>query len=116
MNISRVPTTLAIAVPAAAIAILLSGCMVGPDYKAPPHATAFLLPGCWGAPDSRPPPHAPVADAYRDQDPEAVKHDTADLANWWTVLNDPTLNVLVETAYKQSPTLQTAAVRVLEAR
>jgi NodT family efflux transporter outer membrane factor (OMF) lipoprotein len=81
---------------AAPVAALLSGgCMVGPDYKAP---------------------DAPIADAYREQDPTAVERNTADLAKWWTILNDPVLDKLVQSVYEQNPTLQVAGVRVLEAQ
>jgi NodT family efflux transporter outer membrane factor (OMF) lipoprotein len=79
---------------AVALFMLTSGCMVGPDYHKP---------------------SAPIADAYRDPGSDSVKRDTAELANWWTVFNDPILNDLVQTAYRQSPTLQSAAVRVIEA-
>jgi NodT family efflux transporter outer membrane factor (OMF) lipoprotein len=78
----------------AMVSMVLSGCMVGPDYQPPP---------------------APVADAYRDPESDAVKQDPAELAEWWTVFGDPALNDLVEAAYRQNPTLRTAAVRVLEA-
>ena len=40
----------------------------------------------------------------------------ADVSAWWTVFNDPVLNTLVETAYRQNPSLRTAGVRVLEAQ
>jgi NodT family efflux transporter outer membrane factor (OMF) lipoprotein len=84
---------------AVAVAVALScfspGCMVGPNYQPPP---------------------APVADAYLDPGSDTVKRETVDLANWWTVFNDPVLDDLVQTAYRQNPTLQSAAVRVLEAQ
>jgi len=38
------------------------------------------------------------------------------VTRWWEVLNDPVLNQLVETAYRQNPTLHAAGVRVLEAQ
>jgi NodT family efflux transporter outer membrane factor (OMF) lipoprotein len=82
-------------------------------------AAAFVLVvgsgGCKVGPNYEPPP-APVADEYRDMGSESVKRDTADLANWWSVFGDPTLDDLVRTAYEQNPTLQSAAVRVLEAQ
>jgi NodT family efflux transporter outer membrane factor (OMF) lipoprotein len=78
-------------------ATMLSGCMVGPNYT---------------------PPHAPVAEAYRDPGSDSVQRQTAppDLAKWWTVFEDPVLDDLVQTAVKQNPTLQSAAVRVLESQ
>lgn len=77
------------------LALGLGGCMVGPNYQEPP---------------------APVAETYRDPGSDAVKRETADLANWWTLLKDPTLDNLVQTVYKQNPTLKSAGVRVLEAQ
>jgi len=71
-----------------------TGCMLGPNYRTP---------------------SAPLADAYIDPGSDSVKRETSDLAQWWNVFNDPILNDLVMTAYKQSPTLQAAAVRVVEA-
>jgi NodT family efflux transporter outer membrane factor (OMF) lipoprotein len=45
-----------------------------------------------------------------------VKREPGDLTHWWTVFNDSVLDGLVERAYSQNPTLQAAAVRVLEAQ
>jgi NodT family efflux transporter outer membrane factor (OMF) lipoprotein len=69
--------------------------MVGPNYAEPP---------------------APVSEQYRDPGPGSIKRQSADLTQWWAVFADPTLNSLVQQAYQQSPTLQSAAVRVLEAQ
>lgn len=78
-----------------ALAAFTGGCLVGPNYKRP---------------------NAPVADNYLDPGSELIRRTPADLANWWTVFNDPILNQLVQAAYTQNPTLQSAAVRVLEAQ
>jgi NodT family efflux transporter outer membrane factor (OMF) lipoprotein len=78
-----------------ALNVLMSGCMVGPNYKTPP---------------------APVAPEYTDPGSDSVKRETADLAEWWKVFSDPVLDQLVQTAYRQNPTLQAAAVRILEAQ
>jgi len=40
----------------------------------------------------------------------------AEHRDWWTVFNDPVLSDLIQLAYQQNLTLQTAGVRVLEAR
>lgn len=80
---------------ALAAAMTVSGCMVGPNYKTPP---------------------APVAETYQDTGSDAVKRESADVATWWTVFNDPVMDTLVQTAHRQNPTLQSAAVRVLEAQ
>lgn len=74
---------------------LLTGCMVGPDYHAPA---------------------APIAPQYRQAGSDKVLPGEVSTENWWTVYNDPVLNELVATSYRQNPTLQAAAARVLEAQ
>jgi len=44
-----------------------------------------------------------------------IAHEHADYSAWWTLFDDPTLTTLVETAYRQNPSLQAAGARVLEA-
>jgi NodT family efflux transporter outer membrane factor (OMF) lipoprotein len=89
-----------------AAALPLSGCTslseyvhngfkVGPNYKRPP---------------------APVAEHWIDADDKRVRSEEADYSHWWTVLNDPTLDDLVQTAYRQNLTLREAGFRVLQAR
>jgi NodT family efflux transporter outer membrane factor (OMF) lipoprotein len=78
------------------VPLWLSGCMmVGPNYMRPP---------------------APTADVWIDPGDPAVKREPVEVSAWWTVFNDPVLNTLVETAYRQNPSLQAAGVRVLEAQ
>jgi NodT family efflux transporter outer membrane factor (OMF) lipoprotein len=70
-----------------------NGFKVGPNYSRPP---------------------APVAsDWIEGQDPSVQKHH---LDDWWSVFQDPTLNSLIETAYRQNLNLRTLGSRVLEAR
>jgi len=79
-------------------AAALSACAVGPDYRQP---------------------EVPVPDAWHSQAPSSTRPDaSADetLANWWTVLNDPTLNQLVEQALAQNTTVKQALARVTESR
>lgn len=72
------------------------GCMmVGPNYVRPP---------------------APTENAWIDANDPVIKQEPAEVSAWWTVFNDPVLNTLVETAYRQNPSLQAAGVRVLEAQ
>src|SRR5262245_46680961 len=74
----------------------LSGCMmVGPNYVRPV---------------------APMTDTWLDPGDPAVRREPADVSAWWMVFNDPVLNTLVETAYRQNPSLRAAGVRVLEAQ
>jgi outer membrane protein TolC len=69
--------------------------MVGPGYVRPP---------------------APTAVNWIETNEPAVKDEPTDVSAWWTVFQDPVLNALVETAYRQNPSLRAAGVRVLEAQ
>jgi NodT family efflux transporter outer membrane factor (OMF) lipoprotein len=72
------------------------GCtMVGPDYLRP---------------------RAPMAEMWIEPPDPTVKREPTDLSAWWTVFNDPVLNTLIETAYRQNPSLHAAGTRVLEAQ
>lgn len=75
-------------------AALITACTVGPDYQAPTVPDA----GDWSQP----------ADTRSPTD--------ADLAHWWTTLDDPALNALVDKALQSNLTVQQAATRVAEAR
>lgn len=78
------------------VMLLSAGCtMVGPDYVRP---------------------SAPLAPNWIEPPDISVKREPADLSAWWTVLNDPILNSLIETSYRQNPSLRAAGVRVLEAQ
>jgi NodT family efflux transporter outer membrane factor (OMF) lipoprotein len=83
----------------AALALLLcatASCMkVGPDYHTPsaPQEASWLEEG-----DAKVDTTAPME------------------ANWWKVFNDPILDKLIRLAYAQNLTLQSAGLRVLEAR
>src|SRR6266540_3731550 len=92
----RIRYVLCGALAALIVALSSTGCtMVGPDYVRPP---------------------APTAANWMETNEPAVKHEPAEVSTWWTVFNDPVLNTLVETAYRQNPSLRTAGVRVLEAQ
>ena len=61
-------------------------------------------------------PAAPQEDAWLEEgDPKVSTAAPAD-ANWWQVFGDPVLDELITRAYAQNLTLQTAGLRVLEAR
>lgn len=74
---------------------LLSGCMVGPNYKAPP---------------------AEVPDKFIGSAETADPGTTVDLARWWSVFNDPMLDDLVARAIRSNKDLRLAGARVKEAR
>ncbi len=80
---------------AALLTLSLAGCMmVGPDYVRPP---------------------APAETHWMDSRDAAIVQEPADYTAWWTLFGDATLTTLVETAYRQNPSLQAAGARVLEA-
>src|SRR5688572_18584402 len=76
---------------AVGLALLVSGCAVGPDYEKPQMAA----PGGWG---------------------EKVDTSAADLSRWWTVFKDPALDGLIDEAIKANHDLRIAGSRVKEAR
>lgn len=76
-------------------AMLLTSCMVGPDYKEP----KLDLAQEW-------------TDGAKKEGLPGVKDDP----RWWRTFEDPTLDQLIEVASRNNLTLQVAGVRVLEAR
>ncbi|MBW2652616.1 MAG: TolC family protein [Deltaproteobacteria bacterium] len=76
--------------------ILLSGyAMIGPDFS---------------------PPDAPVAEEWEESEGEILKRESSEHSDWWKVFEDPVLDSLIQTAYKQNLSLQIAGLRVLLAR
>ena len=75
--------------------LLISGCMVGPDFTRPP---------------------VKVSETWLDVGDQRVKTEPADYRSWWRVFNDPTLDKLIDRAYKENLSLKIAGARVLEAR
>ena len=82
---------------ASALALLLAGCAVGPDYRRP----AVDTPVSWKL-------EAP----WREGTPD----DTADKGAWWKRFGDPALDALEEQAMTASPTLALANARLVQAR
>ena len=72
-----------------------NGFKVGPNYKQPP---------------------APVAERWIDADDARIRSEDVDTSNWWAAFNDPLLNDLVQSAYRQNLTLREAGFRVLQTR
>lgn len=77
-------------------AVTASGCAAGPDYRAPSNATL-------GVPNQ-----------YYQEQGEAITE--AELANWWTQLNDPALNALIEKAIGANLEVAQARARLRQAR
>lgn len=93
------PGRVRLAAPAAALlGTLLAGCAVGPDYRPPQTVT----PDQW---------HELPQTGVRAESP-----DESSLAAWWTTLNDPQLNELIELALAENKTVKQAYARVLQAR
>jgi outer membrane protein, multidrug efflux system len=78
------------------IALFLSGCMVGPDYRRPEVA---------------------VPSTFRGVTLDAAQ-DIQSFGNleWWKVFQDEQLQVLIRTALEQNYDLRVAATRILQAR
>jgi len=76
--------------------LILSGCaMVGPDYVKPT---------------------APEPEKWLESGNPKIESREEKISDWWTAFNDPVLNELVQTAYRQNLTLQIAGLRIYEAR
>jgi NodT family efflux transporter outer membrane factor (OMF) lipoprotein len=76
----------------------------------------FGVAGCTKVGPDFEPLTAPKSEQWIDQKDGRVKTDEADYTTWWQVFNDPILDRLIESAYRQNFDLQTAGLRVLEAR
>ncbi len=83
-------------------ALILSGCMVGPDFNRP---------------------ETKLSSEWQTEKPgeftaavEVVRNAQINPVRWWESFNDPTLNRLLAIAAKQNLTLQVAALRVYETR
>jgi NodT family efflux transporter outer membrane factor (OMF) lipoprotein len=62
------------------------------------------------------PPAAAVADSWIDAANPNVSSCPPQDAAWWQTFDDPVLDSLVQTAYRQNLTLRIAALRIIEAR
>ena len=78
------------------LALLVAGCTkVGPDYVRPETA---------------------VSQTWLEAGDKRVKTEPAEYRDWWKAFNDPTLDRLIDSAYRENLTLRIAGVRVLAAR
>jgi NodT family efflux transporter outer membrane factor (OMF) lipoprotein len=66
-------------------------------------------------PNYQPAP-APIAQHWIDASDAQVRGTSPDLAQWWRVFRDPTVDRLVDCASRQNLTLRQAGFRVLESR
>ena len=79
----------------ALVFVFFSGCMVGPNYKQPKEP----MPAKWG-----------------EESRGVSEKEPADVKQWWTLFNDPTLNALIGEAEKANKDLKIAYARIREAR
>jgi len=84
-----------------ALAMCLSGCAVGPDYHEPKMKVPEAFTAAAGT--TGPGKAGPASQAV-------------DIAKWWSALNDPELNSLIERAIRANPSLEIALTRLQEAR
>ncbi|GMU04152.1 efflux transporter outer membrane subunit [Corallococcus caeni] len=83
------------ALPLLGLLSTLAGCTVGPDFKRP---------------------EAAITKEWRTQgDPRLLKQAEVD-TQWWKSFGDPSLDRLVELAYRQNLPLRIAGLRIVEAR
>ena len=61
-------------------------------------------------------PAAAIAPHWIDAADRRVRNEEDDLAGWWTIFNDPTLNDLIERSNAQNLTLREAGFRIMAAR
>lgn len=78
-----------------ASSLLLTGCLVGPNYEPP----QMEIPCEW---------HTPTSEGINEASPDYVL--------WWKTLKDPILDSLIERAALQNLDMQAAAARIMEAR
>ena len=80
-----------------ALLLVLGGCtMLGPEHQTP---------------------DAQIPETWSEQESELFqKPSQEESILWWKRFNDPVLNMLVQTAYKQNLSLLSAGLRIMEAR
>jgi multidrug efflux system outer membrane protein len=84
-----------------AVPFLISGCLVGPNYKKPDTS----MPQSWLPPTSQPTTQQSIA-----------TNEPAQVQRWWTSFNDPMLDSLVREALQSNLDLKQAEMRLREAR
>jgi outer membrane protein TolC len=73
------------------IALLLPGCMVGPDFTRPP---------------------AKVSQTWLEAADQRVKTESTEYRTWWRAFDDPVLDQLIARAYRENLSLKIAGVRL----
>ena len=80
--------------------------------------SSLLFSGCTTLGPDFVKPEAPMTDEWSksDTDKSRVKIETADYSSWWKGFDDPVLNKLIDTAYKENLDIRIAGLRIIEAR
>lgn len=74
--------------------VLITGCMVGPDYHAP---------------------DTELPESFQNESAKSISTDAVEV-EWWSGFNDPMLDKLINAALKGNYDIQIASARILEAR
>jgi NodT family efflux transporter outer membrane factor (OMF) lipoprotein len=76
----------------------------------------FLVAGCIKVGPDFTKPEADLSPDWLETGDKRVNTSPAEYKNWWQAFHDPTLDRLIDSAYRQNLNLRLAGVRVLEAR
>lgn len=82
--------------------ITLGGCAVGPDFKPPSPLTATS--------------YSPRPTSMQDEDAQKYNATAAIPFDWWTLFKSPQINALIESGFKNNPTLQSAQASLRQAQ
>lgn len=88
------------------LTLLLSGCMLGPNYQRP----GMDLPDQYHSLDTS------MQEASSSDASASGANSLSELSRWWTVFDDAVLTSLIERAVENNLDLQLAEARILEAR
>jgi outer membrane protein, multidrug efflux system len=97
-----------------ALAVVLTGCTVGPNYKRP----VVNVPTVYRQPAEDATATKPSANAPQSTPAKAAQNPAASLGDekWWEVFEDKELQGLIRTALKNNYDVRIAATRVLQAQ
>ncbi len=79
-------------------------------------AIVFLSPACIKVGPDFVKPEAAVLTNWLEADNKQITNEPVNYRDWWRVFNDPVLDRLIDTAYRQNLSLRIAGARVMEAR
>ncbi len=102
LHINKQRYSVAILIAAGLGVLMISGCMVGPEYHPP---QPVVVPPAWEG----------ISKILSHQ-PYVTTSQPADLTRWWRQFNDPVLNELVDEAVKANLDLKIAEANLRQAR